>query len=182
MENVKYIKLSNYDAFAVVDEDLYEEFSKYKWRADFIKGKLKRVCRDRNKKDPPGKTKIFMHQAVLTNVPAGMVIDHINHDTLDNRKANLRVCTVRENSLNRRPVKNRLVPYKGVTMRKSASGRISFISQIYDNGVSIYIGSFNIAEKAARAYDEKATELFGKYAYLNNVPEEVYNAKIQANQ
>lgn len=178
MENVKYIKLSNYDAFAVVDEDLYEEFSKYKWRADFIKDKLKRVCRDRNKKDPAGKTKIFLHQAVVTSVPVGMVIDHINHDTLDNRKANLRVCTVRENAMNRRPNKNNRTAYKGVTMVKRANGKISYMARIRDKGVSIHIGMFDTAEKAARAYNKKATELFGKYAYLNKVPDEVENAEI----
>ena len=182
MENVKYIKLSNYDAFAVVDEELHEEFSRHKWRADFTKGKIHRVCRDRNKKDPAGKTKIFMHQVVISSVPIGMVIDHINHNTLDNRRVNLRVCTVRENSLNKRPQKNNSSPYKGVSIRKLKNGKIHYVARIYNKGVSIHIGTFDTAEKAARAYNEKATELFGKYAYLNKVPDEVENAEIQANK
>ena len=182
MENVKYIKLSNYDGFAVVDEELHEEFSKHKWRADFKKSKIHRVCRDRNKKDPAGKTKIFMHQAVISVVPVGMVIDHINHNTLDNRKTNLRVCTVRENALNSGPSKNNRTQYKGVTMRKLKNDKISYVARIENRGVSIYIGVFDTPEKAARAYNKKAKELFGEFAYLNDVPEEACDAEIQANQ
>lgn len=178
MENVKYIKLSNYDAFAVVDEELHEDFSRHKWRADFKKGKIHRVCRDRNKKDPAGKTKVFMHQVVISNVPIGMVIDHINQDVLDNRKINLRVCTVRENSLNKRPHKNNRSQYKGVSIRKLKDGRLRYEARIYNNYVCICLGTFDTAEKAARAYNKKAKELFGEYAYLNDVPDEVENAEI----
>jgi hypothetical protein len=180
MENVKYIKLSNCERFTIVDAELYEELSKHRWRADFSKGKLKRVCRDRKKKDPPGNTRVHMHHCVITDIPAGMVVDHINHDTTDNRRANLRICTSRENSLNRGPQRNSKIPYKGVCIRKNAK-KNPYRAIIHAREKYIELGRFDTAEKAARAYNKKAKELFGIYAYLNDVPEED-DAQIQANQ
>lgn len=51
-------------------------------------------------KASPGGRVLLMHR-FLTGAPEGMVVDHVNHDTLDNRKANLRVCTQAENLRNR---------------------------------------------------------------------------------
>ena len=100
-----------------------------------------------------------MHVLLLPNCPPGLMRDHINRNGLDNRRANLRFVTPQENSWNSKPKSSQ--PYKGVSAR---DGR--WIARIGYNG-AIYLGRFDSAEEAARAYDAKACELRGEYAYLN---------------
>ena len=100
--------------------------------------------------------------------PAGMVVDHINHDGLDNRRSNLRVCTIAQNLKNRRPVRGKGVKYKGVIFIKA---RKKFRTCIQCGEKTLNLGYFDDEISAGKAYDEKARELFGEYAYLN-FPEE----------
>ena len=104
---------------------------------------------------------------LLMNPPKGMMVDHINHNGLDNRRENLRICTHAENQHNSRKQKNNTSGYKGVYWDKSKKKWRAQIKK--DN--KIHIGMFDIIEEAARAYDAKAKELFGGYAQLN-FPEE----------
>ena len=97
-----------------------------------------------------------------------MMIDHINHNGLDNRRENLRICTNAENNRHRRKPKNNTSGYKGVCWDKSKK---KWRARIEKDNKNIHIGYYNILEEAARAYDAKAKELFGKYAQLN-FPEE----------
>jgi hypothetical protein len=112
-------------------------------------------------------TTLFLHR-LLMNPPKGMVIDHINHNGLDNRKENLRICTNAENVRNSRNSQNNTSGYKGVCWDKSNKKWKARIGKDYKQ---IHIGCFDILEEAARAYDAKAKELFGEYAQLN-FPEE----------
>jgi len=105
---------------------------------------------------------------LLMDPPKGMMIDHINHNGLDNRRENLRICTRAENGRNRGKQKNNTSGYKGVYWAKSNK---RWRAQIKKDNKLIHIGMFDILEEAARAYDAKAKELFGEYAQLN-FPEE----------
>ena len=106
--------------------------------------------------------RITLHR-FITNAPKGMVVDHINHNTLDNRRSNLRVCTQKQNSWNSHKKSNHTNPYKGV--HRSSMGRWKAV--IREAGKYKHIGVYDTPEEAAIAYDRKAIELFGEYACKN---------------
>lgn len=106
----------------------------------------------------------LMHR-IITKCEKGKVVDHINHDTTDNRKSNLRICTNNFNSMNSRKIKlNKSSVYKGVSWYKRDG---IWTSYIMISRKRIYLGRFKCEIEAAKAYDKKAKELFGEYAYLN---------------
>lgn len=106
---------------------------------------------------------------LLTNAPVGLVVDHINGDTLDNRRSNLRVCTQRENKLNTGPRRNSKSGYRGVTYKAHAK---AWMAQIQEHGRFNFLGYYKTPEAAAEAYDGKAIELRGEFARLNLPQEE----------
>ena len=93
-----------------------------------------------------------------------LIIDHINHNTLDNRKCNLRICTQSENSANKRFYSNKSSIYKGVSWYKNNK---KWRSSIGYKRECYLLGYFNDEIEAAKAYDKKARELFGQYALTN---------------
>lgn len=98
------------------------------------------------------------------------LVDHINGNGLDNRRANLRPATQAENMRNRekqRFVRGDVRPtsrYKGVSLRRT-SGR--WYAYINGGGKARYLGSFVDETDAARAYDRAALEEYGEFALLN---------------
>ena len=89
-----------------------------------------------------------------------LVIDHINGNPSDNRIANLRECSVRENCLNKRARKDSASGIKGVYL--CPHGKWKAVITVDKN--SRYLGYFDTAEEARRAYDEAAVELHGEFA------------------
>ena len=74
--------------FAIVDDEDYERFSVYKWRVFFAKGTKSYYARRHSPMSLGKRSTIFMHRDVM-GAKHGEMVDHINHDTLDNRKSNL---------------------------------------------------------------------------------------------
>jgi hypothetical protein len=103
-------------------------------------------------------TRQYLHRLLCGN-PEGMVVDHINRNTLDNRKSNLRVVTTQQNSWNRVGTTN---GFKGVAKHK-----YGYCSQIMVNGKHIYCGFFKSKIDAARRYDEVAKQHYGEFALTN---------------
>ena len=101
---------------------------------------------------------------MILDVPEGMVVDHINGNGLDNRKANLRVCSVAQNNCNRRPQRNCISKYKGVTRTRRGK---PWRAVITINRKTRSLGSFASEIEAANAYDEAAKKYHGEYASLN---------------
>ena len=94
-----------------------------------------------------------------------IVVDHIDNNTLDNRKKNLQKITHQENCIKKRKSINNISGHRGVhcTNNKKWHSQISF------NGKRYYLGIFSTKEEAALVYNEKAKELFGKFAVLNKI-------------
>lgn len=99
---------------------------------------------------------------LIVDAPEGLVVDHINGNPLDNRRENLRLCTVKENNWNRRRRIGGSSRFKGVSR---AGNRWKAI--IWPNGSQKYLGSYADPEEAARAYDRAAAEEYGEFACLN---------------
>src|SRR6187402_2249722 len=102
---------------AIVDDEDYEWLSSFLWRAHNPRGKVGNSFYALT-----GYRGITMHR-LLTLCPKGLQVDHINGDTLDNRKSNLRICTAQENIRNRKPVitKRSKSKFLGVDLNRSGS-------------------------------------------------------------
>ena len=108
---------------------------------------------------------VRMHNLIAKS-KIGEVVDHINGNPLDNRRCNLRVCDHTQNMWNSKKGSNNKSGYKGVFINK---GSKTFETRIVCRGKRHYIGTFETAEDAARAYNYMAIELFGEFAHTNNV-------------
>jgi hypothetical protein len=152
--------------FAIVDKKNYEWLSKLSWRARRFDNAWYAI-RWVRKSEKRNKTIEWMHRAVM-KAPEGLLIDHENHNGLDNREANLRPATYSQNMQNRRKIR---IPcsskYKGVMYRKGKHRRKKWRASIKAQGRFIELGMFATEVEAARAYDTAAMKYFEKFAYLN---------------
>lgn len=113
---------------------------------------------------------VYLHR-LLAGVEGKAKVKHRDGDTLNNTDANLK--KVQYNKPKRLSRKKPYTGYKGVTWARS-SGK--WMAQIVANGKKHYLGLYVDKHRAAKAYDRKAVELFGKRAGLNfSCPDEVYD-------
>jgi hypothetical protein len=104
-------------------------------------------------------------QRQILQPPDDLVVDHINHNGLDNRKANLRLATCAQNSYNRKQFRKRQTSkYTGVSWIKQIKKWRVIICYKRKN---IHIGYFKDEKQAAKAYDKAAKQYHGEFASLN---------------
>jgi hypothetical protein len=105
-----------------------------------------------------------MHREILfyARVKNKLLVDHINGDGLDNRKANLRTATPRQNAWNSRAYGKS--KYKGIWQVK---GTGKWCARIKVNGKVRNLGRFDDEVEAAKAYDRAAKKMCGEFAKLN---------------
>ncbi len=153
---MKRIKLTQGYSCIVDDED-YEFLSQWKWHV--LIGKP-HVYAMRNSEPVDGKRHHILMHRVLNKTPKGRDTDHVNGNTLDNRKANLRNATRRQNMHNRKPNAKGTSKYKGVSWHKQHR---KWIVHIQVNKVGHHIGLFHDEKEAALAYEARAKKEFGKF-------------------
>lgn len=148
---------------AIVDVHRFEELNKNKWYAHWRKDSQCFYAVRKIRADGRYFV-IYMHRQVLHLKDKSLHADHINHNTLDNRECNLRPATYTQNRMNSRIGTRNKSGYKGVSWHKHAN---KFIASLRTDGKLIYLGLFVDPSEAAKAYDRKAKELFGIFAFLN---------------
>lgn len=162
MSDIKEIILSN--GIAIIDDADYGHISQYKW------------CKDKNNyvlrseyigySNGRGKNKtISMHREIM-GFPQNHIIDHINGNTLDNRRCNLRIANKSKNAQNQKKQSGCSSKYKGVTWHR---GECKWRAQIQLNGKKVLLGRFFDEESAAIAYNQAAIQQFGEFSLLNKI-------------
>jgi hypothetical protein len=140
--------------YTLVDDEDYEMLNKYRWS-----------CSRRHPRTRADGKWLSMHRLIM-GLENGdkKLIDHRDRNPLNNQKENLRICPSLACNLGNSWNKNNSSGYKGVT-REGNRWR----AQIGINGKTRYIGSYDTKEDAALAYNEKAKELWGEFALLNEI-------------
>lgn len=116
------------------------------------------------------RSKIFLHHIIMERMINRKInskeqIDHMNHNTLDNRRSNLRLCNNSKNSMNRNKINCKTSSeYKGVYFSKRDKTWYAYIKL---NGKKKHLGCYSDEIEAATSYDQAARKYFGEFAALN---------------
>ena len=153
---------------AIVDTEDFEWLSQWNWFAYWDKT-IKGFYARRRGTPENGKFKMIAMHAEIIKCPRGKIPDHKNRDTLDNRKENLRIATHAQNAQNSTKKRSNC-GYRGVFYDKKWNKWKVYIS--FKNK-KVWVGQFDSAEEAARAFDRMAIKLHGDFAILN-FPREQY--------
>lgn len=144
--------------FAMVDDQDYPLVSKFKWHAHFDKYNWYAARKVNN-------GHIRLHN-FLMEPPQGVFIDHKDRNGLNCQRANLRICTHQQNSINKRIYKSNKSGFKGVSWRPKLK---KWIAQARLNKSVQYLGLFESARDAALAYDRAAERNYGEFAITNKM-------------
>lgn len=152
---------------ALVDDADYVLVMQYNWsaKADLRKPNTTQYA-SRNVPSTPEhiRTTQKMHRFILGVTDPKTEVDHWDGDGLNNQRYNLRVATRSQNMSNTKKRNNNSSQYKGVSWHKDRKQWQAYISL---NKKTTYLGLHSSEELAALAYDAKAKEYFGEFAYLN---------------
>lgn len=152
------------NTFAIVDDADLEFFSQWKWHVvDRVGGSryVERSCKSGGKK-----MHIFLHREILgLKKGDGVYGDHIDGNTLNNSRSNLRRCALAQNIANaKKHGTDNTSEFKGVCWDRA---RAKWVAQIKIHRRHIFLGRFYVEVDAARAYDAAAKLHFGEFARLN---------------
>ena len=142
--------------FALVDAKDYYRLIKFNWFTE-ICARTSYAARTKHR------STIMMHRVIM-KAPDHLVVDHIDHNGLNNCRSNLRLCTSAQNSQNMASIARGRSKYKGIYWDKQHK---KWVAKIQVNGKRTHIGIFKNEIDAAKAYDEKASQLHGEFACLN---------------
>lgn len=160
---MKKIKLTQ-GRFALVDDEDFEWLNQWKWSFSGHKGRkhgyaVRRIY-------PNGRYQkgivMLMHRFIM-DPPANMEVDHVDRNTTNCQRHNLRICSRFENMRNTSKRENRS-GFRGVYWYQSPK---SWGARIVMNKKHIFLGLFENKEDAARSYDEAAKKYHKEFARLN---------------
>ena len=135
----------------IVDADDYEKVKDHSWCLNKLNYPVSRMSNNKLTR---------LSRFLLDLDSPNLVVDHINGNILDNRRANLRICTNTQNARNCKLSKNNTSGYPGVRM--TSHGRYN--ARITFNRKGIHIGNYATFEEAVKARKEAEKKYFGEFA------------------
>ena len=147
-EIVLYNKECEETARAIIDLDDIDKVRQYKW------------CLSNDGYVHTSKNNIRLHKLVK-DCPEDMIIDHINHNILDNRKENLRPCTYQQNMMNLSKRIDNSSGIAGVSWYKRSN---KWRAQIKLNNKTKHLGYYENIEEAIQARRQAEIDYFGEFA------------------
>ena len=145
--------------FAIVSDSDFDWLSKYKWT--YSESRYSTGVAFRSIKINGRWLHAYMHRMIMDAKP-GEEVDHINHNRLDNRRENLRICTHAQNNWNKRKTASNSTGYIGINKWNNR-----WRAKIKIESKYLHLGYFDTKEEAAKAYDRAAFFYRGEYAVLN---------------
>ena len=145
---------------ALVDDNDFEWLNKFKWYFGWNGYAIRSV--------KGGNKKVSMHRTILLTScdNKGIQVDHINRNKLDNRRANLRKCSLIENRFNQSKGRNNTSSFKGVCRHNQ--GKITtYKAYMYRKNKQHHLGVFSDIIKAAQTYDKAVLKYYGEFAAFN---------------
>jgi hypothetical protein len=158
---------------ALVDDEDYELVKDISWHGKINKWKNGNtwIYARGALKLPDGKFKLVYMHRLIVDAPSNVFVDHINGNTLDNRRENLRFCTFTQNRYNSKPDSGSKSEYKGVYWCAKSN---KWEARITVNGQVKSYGRYDDKVIAAHVYDGAAITHFGEFARLNfSSPEDI---------
>lgn len=146
----------------VIDASDVDLCKQYKWCLNKKQTVLTNVTVNGKRKS------IYLYRLLMgvADSPHTVQVDHISRDRLDNRKANLRICSPNQNSCNSKLRSTNTTGYRGVVFRKDTE---KYQAQIWHKNKRISLGCYDTALEAAQIYNEAAEKYHKEYSSLNNV-------------
>lgn len=156
--SMKEIKL-NQGKITIVDDEDFERLNQYRW---IVNANKKNIYVRRYTGLINGISKYVLMHREIVNAPKHMQVDHINGNSLDNRKTNLRLCSNKQNNYNKKnPNKSNKLKIKGVYFHNKKK---KFIAQIQIDKKNIHLGQFNVLGDADSAYRKAEDKYYGKFS------------------
>lgn len=141
---------------ALVDEADYDRLNHFSWHRNVRRKNC--IYAQRQVIVDGHRSVVQMHREII-GAMKGDIVDHINGNTLDNRRSNLRLVSYRENAFNRRPRKDSILGVRGVRQRDSGK----FSAYIFDGKKRIQLGEYLSLEEAVSARHNAARKLHGEF-------------------
>jgi len=157
---MREIKLTQ-DKVALVDDEDFDRVSALTWSAHLENKEYYYAVHSINCEGK--KKQIRMHRFILNVSNPKIYVDHVNGDTLDNRKENLRLASNSENSRNLTRQRTNISGYRGVFKAPDSYKTRPWKAGIKYNNKNKHLGYFATPEEAARVFDKAAKELFGEF-------------------
>ena len=138
--------------FFIFDKEDYDKIKNYKW---FLSQGYPTTHEKKT-------YKMIRYHRFIMDCPLNKVVDHINHNTLDNRKSNLRICEKAENNRNVKETSQNSSGVRGVSLNTQ---RNRWNARIIYNGKEYFLGAFKDKGEAIKARKEAEKRYYGEFAY-----------------